>query len=180
MYLLLLYLALYNACSNDQECLTTFCEGPQRCNSLSQQCEPIQKSDPCAMQREAVNLFTSKTGYEMSIQCVNELRACVELYYCVRDTDCDDRRYCNGVERCVEGHCQRALDLTHLCEACDEETRCGVLTGSALKTLQSEGTAPASATSIYTLVVIVAIVGTLVVLGLLILICSAASGKKFI
>lgn len=96
-------------CDNERDCrsFATFCGGPFLCN-VSAWCDPVTRGyDPCSEARGYALAFTrrSKGKEVVSIRCVEELRECVELYYCVEDADCDDGLYCNGKERCLQGHC---------------------------------------------------------------------------
>ena len=174
------FFALAFTCSTDQECtqLDTFCEGPSHCDLSKNKCvRQDVRYDPCAEMRERARTFNAAQSDVLSIICVNEVKACVELYYCTKDADCDDHRYCNGVERCVEGKCEASLAASPPCEDCDEETHCGTFS-----TLQNEegGTAPADATGIYVVVAVFAILGSIAVFLLLVLICRAASKSSFI
>ena len=39
---------------------------------------------------------------------------------CLADSDCDNRTYCDGTERCVEGHCQGGTSACQPGDMCDE------------------------------------------------------------
>lgn len=110
--------------------------------------------------------------YTMSVICSNKVKACVEVYYCMNDRDCDDGLYCNGKERCVEGVCKQQQTASP-CTECDEATKCGDTTihSSALNDSDTslEGAEPATdPTLIYVLIVGVVIIGGIVVVVLLI------------
>ena len=171
-------------CSVDWDCrrLSSFCEGDFLCNTSSGWCIKKEASyDPCDTLRVAANAFYRETDQLVSLLCVETLKACVEVYYCLRDSDCDDGLYCNGQERCVSGQCvASASTRTPPCHHCDEVTQCG--TTNSLKTLQTETLPPsdeANLTSVYTLVVGFTVVGAIVTLFLLAFICQQASKPTF-
>lgn len=105
----------------------------------------------------------------MSILCMEELRQCVELYYCVVDEDCDDGLFCNGRERCVQGECRGATAAV-VCKSCDESTRCGIV--MSVKTMASDTTTVEAANidTVYAIVGLSIITVALVVLFVIILI----------
>lgn len=165
-------------CARQEDCAKydTFCEGPFLCNRSRGHCTPqYLHYNPCkSLQREAIKfgITNRDKAHSLSIICVNEIGACLEVYYCVNDGDCDDHLYCNGKERCVEGECKQASDLSRICKDCDETTKCNTLGLSALQEVDSdplEGTEPATdATFIYLLDAVLAIVG-LIIVGLLLI-----------
>lgn len=114
-------------CDTERDCrgFTSFCGGAFLCNQSAQCAAVIDGYDPCREQRAYALAFTRLSGGKdvVSIRCVEELKACMELYYCVEDSDCDDGLYCNGRERCQSGKCYPSK--TPMCASCDERTRCG-------------------------------------------------------
>lgn len=163
-------------CDNVRDCqrFNTFCHGPYVCNQ-SAWCSPQNVAyDPCHQLRVQALSFSrdSRGEHIVSILCMEELRQCVELYYCVRDEDCDDGLFCNGQERCVQGQCYGAATTTTtttVCKVCDESTRCGTAF-VATTTTTTTNTTPADTTTVYTIVGISLIVVALVMLFVLILI----------
>ena len=164
-------------CRNEQDCakFNTYCEGLFGCNS-SWRCAQTNKGyNPCAAVQQSANEFTTRHAGEfvMSVVCIESVQACVELYYCMRDSDCQDGLYCNGRERCVDGRCIPASTLTHICSPCDEYLKCGE-SSTAMTATASEDGNPANPTTVYVTVAVFAVVFTFVVFVLLIKIFQKA------
>ena len=173
-------------CRKNQDCkrLDSFCDGAYLCNLTARCAKQDASYDPCRVLRKVASGFSvQQAEYRVSILCVEELKSCIEVYYCTRDEDCDDTLYCNGKERCIDGHCKSSTEQPQpLCENCNEKTRCreSSLTlfnslefADVLVTANDEG--EANPTIIYTAAVIFAIVGTIAVFILLVYICHWAS-----
>lgn len=158
-------------CDNERDChrFNTFCHGPHVCNQ-SAWCSPQNIAyDPCRQLRDYALSFSRDSGgqHVVSILCMEELRQCVELYYCVVDEDCDDGLFCNGRERCVQGECRGVT--TAVCKSCDESTRCG--TGMSVKAMASDTTVEAAnIDTVYAIVGLSVITVALIVLFVIILI----------
>lgn len=164
-------------CRVDEDCkrLNNFCNGVYVCN-LSARCDKEYVNyDPCMALRETALAFNREYRQEhtVSILCLEEIDACVEVYYCTQDADCDDSLYCNGKERCIHGQCKEAEGSSVLCDPCDERTRCGVvaadmlLKGVAFGDVVGDDGEEASPAIVYTVLVIFTIVGSLIVFILL-------------
>lgn len=159
-------------CDNEGDCqrFNTFCQGPYVCNQ-SAWCAPQHiVYDPCRQLRDYALSFSrdSRGEHVVSILCMEELRQCVELYYCITDSDCDDGLFCNGKERCIQGHCHGAATTTTPCKACDESTRCG--TGLSTSAITPTSDVAADTTTVYAIVGLSLITLSITVLFVLILI----------
>lgn len=169
-------------CRTEQDCLkfNTFCEGQYRCNSSWRCTASIRDYNPCNAIQHSVNEFIGKYRgiYTMSVVCIESIQACVELYYCIKDSDCDDGLYCNGIERCVAGQCLPSLSTTHLCTPCDEYIKCGSTKSATISALLVEEEAPANLTSIYIMIAVFTIVGSIVVSIAVLNICRVASQSR--
>jgi hypothetical protein len=177
-------------CGKNQDCkqLDSFCHGAYVCNLTARCAKQDASYDPCKALRKVASVFSRQhSEYRVSILCVEELKACVEVYYCTRDEDCDDTLYCNGIERCIDGQCKAATDQSHsICDDCNEETRCGEssltlfnsMTFDDLIEVDEDDEEEANPTIIYTVAVIFALVGTIVVFILLVYIFHWASTSQ--
>ena len=189
--LLLVILTVTHAlprCTKQEDCTRydTYCEGPFICNRSRGHCVAAYPHyNPCKTLQEEANKFLlvpSDSDRTLSVICVNQVAACLEVYYCLSDKDCDDHLYCNGKERCVEGECKQASDLSQLCTECDESTKCG----STLLSAQQEGdddplagAEPATdPTIIYVLAAGLAIVGLIAVALVLLAVHGWARASK--
>ncbi len=90
----LLSLALAKSCVTDQDCRLLFCDGLRStCNVTAGAC--IRATEPCLSIRQDARHFSSLCKHTVSILCLESLRQCVELYYCVTDDDCGLSAHCN-------------------------------------------------------------------------------------
>ena len=103
-------------CDRVQDCTSfgSFCHGPFVCNATAYCTAKEPFHDPC---REIRLLYerTVAPEYTISFLCIEEIRACVEVYYCVTDHDCD----CTKQEQCLEGECRPCDNQTQACLECD-------------------------------------------------------------
>lgn len=137
--------------------MNTYCGGTYRCNS-TMRCELKPYSvDPCDAIHRMVNRFTGmpeNREYSMSVICAEPIKACIELYYCMVDADCDDSLYCNGIERCVAGQCSPSI-TSSMCPGCDEYLQCG----NSVKTSATVEEDETSPSTIYVIAGVLAVVG---------------------
>ncbi len=179
-------------CAKNQDCkrLDSFCHGAYLCNLTARCATQDAYYDPCKALRKVASAFSiQQPEYRVSILCVEELKSCVEVYYCTRDEDCDDTIYCNGIERCIDGQCKAATEQSHpLCDDCNEETRCGESSPSLtlfdsmlfddLMEEVADDEGEANPAIIYTVAVVFAIVGMIVVFILLVYIFHWANTSQ--
>jgi hypothetical protein len=167
--LLLIIILLYYAigihtqtlCHNEQDCraLDSFCGGEFICNYQQSRCVAKRTSyDACSALRAQAKSFYQSSGLMVSFLCVERLRECIEVYYCLSDGDCDDSLFCNGLERCEQGRCVSVPNSVPLCKDCDERTRCGILS------LEQELTTPPGTTTDPTGTYVILLVFTLLIM----------------
>ncbi len=130
LYLLLFSIAFALECKNNKDCVTlkTVCQPSFYCDSKrTKQCQSLKRSELCTNEKEGARLFNQNWSHHgnIGIQCIIASRQCVIVYYCTEDSECDDKLYCNGKERCISGHCERNSNFSFICQQCNETDRCG-------------------------------------------------------
>lgn len=150
-------LSVPRRCDRAQDCVSfgSFCHGPVVCNSTAYCVAKDPFYDPC---REIRLLYerTVAPEYTISFLCIEELRECVEVYYCVTDEDCD----CTKKEQCLDGQC-RPCDKE--CLECDPVLqRAREINDAAIATAESN---PVTIYIVTGAVVLLLLLGVCVALG---------------
>jgi hypothetical protein len=170
-------------CIVDDDCknFTQFCQGEFKCDQIISKCIPKDLGfNACQNEQTKLDQFYSligdggiggENGGGLVITCVEHAKLCVESFYCVHDSQCDDGNICNGKETCSPSggaSCQSANDKSI-------ETICG---NSNMICLQDKGcvtkqTAPTTDANSNVGIFIVIAVAVFVVLGVIAVVALA-------
>lgn len=78
-----------------------------------------KETDVCSGIRRHAQSFVRIYNESLAILCVEELTACIEVYYCINDQDCG----CKGDGECIQGKCGLCNSRTLSINAVDSEER---------------------------------------------------------
>jgi len=93
-----------SASAPDCSAFDSFCQGPAVCNTVTQQCIPVDSAfSPCPV---------TSAEQPLEITCIDHLSFCAAWLSCNYSDQCQDGLFCNGQEYCSNGTCYSQVNFT--------------------------------------------------------------------